>query len=116
MLTFSSSSSHTRINPKSFYPIYSIIKNATNSIHIQSQQENLYTIFPNPCTTAFKISRSEPIDQVNIKIFHSDGKLIYNNLKYHFEDEILVTNIENGVYFIIIETENTKEVKKLIVI
>lgn len=73
--------------------------------------ENEISIYPNPVYNELHIKSSEEIEE--IKIFRTDGKLIYQNHDYNGE-AIPFFDFSNGVYIIQLETVGTTVTKKFV--
>jgi len=75
------------------------------------------TIFPNPFNSGFSIEfNSLPVDDIMISVFDISGKLMAKR-KENIASKILEINyfnLKSGIYFIQIETYNTKYVGKIV--
>jgi parallel beta-helix repeat protein len=88
--------------------------NTSNSITIQSVtvQENFtenFTIYPNPTQESFKVISSIKIK--NIQLFSIEGKLILETSNNNIDVSMLTT----GVYFVKLATTNGSRIKKVVV-
>ena len=70
-------------------------------------------VFPNPSKGDITILSTKNIQ--NIRIYNVDGKLIVNEGVESQADYKLNANLQEGVYFICISTENNVQTKKLII-
>lgn len=75
-------------------------------------------IFPNPCNGRFKISlnnyRNETIDvTISDALGRTVKSLTLNGLPENHAEEISIENIANGLYFVIVKTNNSKVVKTI---
>ena len=74
-------------------------------------------VFPNPAVTSFSIGNIAPNEILNLKVFNELGKKLYNRhspLKTTFSlNEVGVSG--NGVYFVWIETNAGRQLKRLVV-
>lgn len=94
---------------------YSFARNAytTTSIH---EQENLdFTIYPNPATSKFTLSVSDPSDSFTLKICTLSGKECLSMQIQRSETEIPTTTLKKGVYMVTIQNQKSTKTKKLII-
>jgi len=68
-----------------------------------------FEVFPNPASDRVNISSEENI--VEIKLYSIDGKLVE---AFPFSDQINVSHLNSGIYFIEVRTSESKGVQKLI--
>jgi YVTN family beta-propeller protein len=82
---------------------------ATPSAH------NDFVVYPNPTKTFFTIHSLAPVQ--SIRIYDVLGKLVRTEDVSKFENgkPISVKNMNAGVYFVIVNTEDTEFIKKIIV-
>jgi len=76
--------------------------------------KNSIILTPNPANKQFTVSSNEPLTQ--IIIYSLTGQTMaqvqqLNNTKFEFN----VSEIPNGVYFVSIETQTGKEIKKIVI-
>lgn len=76
--------------------------------------ENIFTISPNPASSNLTISSNNKIS--NISIYDISGKIFLekNNINSKKED-INIDNFSDGVYFIKVEGANFKKIEKIII-
>jgi len=77
-------------------------------------------VYPNPASDKIYLDvTNEYKGDVNIKIYNIDGKQFLNTMVYkesmNFIKEIQVSNYNSGIYFVEIQFENSREVRKIIV-
>lgn len=78
--------------------------------------KNNFAVFPNPAKENLVINSKNTIENLNLKIFSTEGRLIRTqNLDFYKHASIDVSNLSNGIYFLNIEDERGRvEVKKFI--
>lgn len=101
-------------NSKIANEYYEDINTFTNFGYEKSLLEDL-RIYPNPSCSSFKFSNitKELPSSINLTIIDLTGKVVYNNT-VNILDQIEVTNLSIGIYFIKVQTEHNFAVKKLI--
>lgn len=87
-------------------------------LEIQNYSENKITsVYPNPTGNRFEISFNSPtpLSTISITIYNSVGKKVYNLQKTPNAELIEIKNEwQSGIYFIVIQLSNAREVHKLI--
>lgn len=81
--------------------------------NIQSSANNI-TIYPNPAKNFINISNLK--NKSNIKIFNSIGKLVNERPAIGSEININTSELTNGIYYIVIESENNITIPKKLII
>jgi Secretion system C-terminal sorting domain len=77
---------------------------------IQEVDNQIVSIFPNPTSYSFFIKINQ---KAKATIYDVLGKNIYEEKTFFQEKEIQTSHWQNGIYFIVLETENGILVKKL---
>jgi len=77
---------------------------------------NSFTLAPNPVTSRVDFTTSSPIQVDEIKLFNSAGQLVknysvHNKINYHGID---VSDLVDGLYYFVIQTEQGLETHKVI--
>jgi hypothetical protein len=70
-------------------------------------------IYPNPATDKITISGNMLTENANIKIYSVSGNLV-SEFSYD-ENEINLSNLQKGIYFISIKAESNIYTKKIII-
>ena len=72
-------------------------------------------VFPNPVQSSLKLNLPENIGEGRILLTDINGRVVYQNtlVNYSNTGEIDVTDLQTGVYFLRIETEETSKVFKV---
>jgi len=75
-----------------------------------------FQLYPNPAIDELFVSITNPRENLKIKIFNIEGKLLSTqNLAFETQTSIDVSQLTNGIYFLNIENENgAVEMKKFI--
>ncbi len=86
------------------------------SLGITTLDEKVFSIFPNPVKNELTILSNKEKENLKIKIFNIQGKLLNTqNLDFEKQASINVSSLANGIYFLNIEDENgSVKVKKFI--
>lgn len=83
-----------------------------SSISVNKQQASeRILLYPNPAQDLIFISGAESNDQIEIR--SSSGTVVYS--KNYFSNQLDLSSLESGVYFISITGKKEKEVRKLII-
>lgn len=84
---------------------------ACNVLSIEAIEINEYQLYPNPVKDILNIRLNKGLELKQITIYNILGQLVTSskNLK------INTTNLKSGVYFIEVETNQGKSVKKIII-
>ncbi len=77
-------------------------------------QKNEFQLYPNPTKDKLFLSTTSSAENLKIKIYNIEGKLL-SNLNLENQTSLDVSNLESGIYFLNIEDENgNKAIKKFI--
>lgn len=68
-------------------------------------------VYPNPSTGSFTIANNEGAD---LMVYNVTGKVVYEQNQIS-NNELVVTNLSKGIYFVSVVSENGKSVSKLII-
>lgn len=82
--------------------------------HIQKQESGPYLLSPNPCTGYFRVNTQNQFP-LEISISDMEGKLVFNGLIDEQAKIEIPTYIYNGLYVVIIKSENGINYEKIIV-
>jgi hypothetical protein len=84
-----------------------------------NENKNLNTsisIFPNPNNGIFNLNIKDiETDKFSVKIYSLSGKLVLAKESLNANNKINLSSVEKGVYFVHIESENERVVKKIII-
>ena len=85
------------------------------SVSTEDLFEQQFNIYPNPMDTgSFKIDLPTGLDQVDLQIYSTEGKLVMRQQDYQSETNIPF-EFESGVYFLHIITDEKTVIKQLLV-
>ena len=97
--------------------------NSTNSVNqfetfsatlaVQKEQEVFFSIFPNPVTNGIVNFKSQSNSIKNIRIFDVIGKQVF--YKNTSANNINISNLKSGMYFIKVQQDGKTATKKLVV-
>ena len=121
-LIFSSPGYETKKMPVSIAPFQNQnvdVKLAPKDISIEKQQENPFSIFPNPASDKFYINfdKNAFIGNLQIRIYNSEGELIIADKRSSKQREIqvLTKDFPPGIYLVQILDYHSSYIQKLII-
>jgi Secretion system C-terminal sorting domain len=76
--------------------------------------DNLVVLFPNPAKDIINISLANTLNTATTNIYDVTGKLILNKNLNSAESQIDISQLQTGIYFIKIKTENASTTKRFI--
>lgn len=82
---------------------------------VKSIGESNVTIFPNPATGSFNIKTSDNDVEVKLSIFDVNGNQLLQKVISSAEKNMNISELNHGVYFVKVITQNGTIVKKLVV-
>ena len=91
-----------------------LVEDSCTSLSLQSQEETAIKLYPNPASTYIYIDQA---DNATLRLLDITGKLVLETNNYQNNEAIFIGNLENGIYFINVETsekalKNFKLIKK----
>ncbi|WP_026450832.1 T9SS type A sorting domain-containing protein [Aequorivita capsosiphonis] len=93
------------------YSAWDVVVNYSEDclLGIATQQEKVFSIFPNPVQSELTITSKQETGNLAIKIVNLEGKVLSTPyLDFGKKGFINVSNLSSGLYFLNIETENGK--------
>lgn len=90
---------------------------ATGENEISSTIENIF-IHPNPSEEYFHIVGNQVLEEVEISIYATSGKLIYRSadkFSNNFDKRIDISNLAKGLYFVKLQSKSSMLMKKIVV-
>lgn len=81
-----------------------------DSKHVKNNSK--FVLNPNPTSGTFKIVMPNPFTSGTIQIIDEEGRSVYTNSDS--KDTFDISHLKNGIYFVIIETKDGLDVKKII--
>lgn len=104
-----------RNNLQNYSLLVSGIINPNASI-IEEDKVTDFNIYPNPTNGLFKIIHNNELEIVNIKVFTIEGKEVYKNILTNQNiNELNLSFLEKGIYYITLFQNSSKTTKKLII-
>lgn len=73
-----------------------------------------FTIFPNPSSGNVSIQLDKPVSKVNVKIYDALGKTMFSQENIA-DNQINVSNLKSGIYFVSVQNNNLNHQSKLLV-
>lgn len=85
----------------------------SNIVSVEFNSKSFVNIFPNPASNQLNINYSEDFTNASIKIINSVGaEVITNSLIDSFKGNLDVSNLADGIYYVIIQNgEHTENIK-----
>jgi hypothetical protein len=96
-------------NKNSLSQVVSIVKTGSPDV-------NIFSIAPNPANQMVKILLNEGMAGAEIKVFDINGKLMYKNEFKGIDCSIDINNWSNGVYSVVVSSNDWSQTRKLTVI
>ena len=78
-----------------------LVEDSCTSLSLQSQKESAIKLYPNPASTYIYIDQA---DNATLRLLDLTGKLVLETNNYQNNEEIFIGNLENGIYFMNVET------------
>ena len=92
---------------------------ATNVLSNENFEFKDFSLYPNPNNGSFKISFTpETNDEINIQVFDISGRNIYDKKFQNsgmFDQEIVLSKLQSGMYIVTIQNGENKTVKRIVV-
>jgi hypothetical protein len=90
--------------------------NKSNNIltGLEGNDDDVFTIYPNPTLSGFTINAQSAIKNVDIEIHSIDGKMVKKLNQNPISSYVNISNLERGIYLVIIKSGDTSTVKKVI--
>ena len=74
-----------------------------------------FEIFPNPNQGEFTLKTIKTNSDISVEISDINGKLIYKETRSGLENNLQISNIQRGVYFIKVSSNNDNVIKRFVV-
>ena len=78
-----------------------IENSSSSSLSLQSQEESAIKLYPIPASTYIYIDQA---DNATLRLLDITRKLVLETNNYQNNEAIFIGNLENGIYFINVET------------
>lgn len=86
--------------------------NSNGVLGVNDTQLNDISLYPNPASTTLNLKNAE---NANIQVFDVLGKLILSQENISMDEQINISNLENGTYFMKISKDDAVATKRFIV-
>lgn len=101
-------------------PQFVVVSENKTSLNQSEKKDFDFRVFPNPTNNGFQLSIQNPeFQKINVSAFSNDGKLVEIIADRYFESGSqqlkFGENMNQGMYFICLSTNNEKEVVKVVV-
>jgi ELWxxDGT repeat protein len=98
--------------------LYKIGANTSTAINNLVQEESQVQVYPNPASSILNIQLNDMVEsEINYSIINSEGKLMQKSGGVSVENnqtQVSIENLNAGMYFIMIESKNSKSYKRFI--
>ncbi len=81
-------------------------------ISIDKHEENQLTLYPNPATTTLKIESTEISKQTTMKIFNTQGQLVYQSTFDTQHSTFDISSFPTGLYYLHLQSDEGIAMKK----
>jgi subtilisin-like proprotein convertase family protein len=86
-----------------------------NNLSVGSQPSLDFTVYPNPSTGILNIQLSSlTADSANVSIHDVQGRKVASTVISNNLSQIAIDNLSNGVYFVVVNQNNQKITKKIV--
>mgnify|MGYP003852671163 CR=1 FL=1 len=112
VLSLSNNLSHSRINNWRYFAIKSIIQ---NDLHLQEQNlDEAFVVYPNPAGDFFRVRTIRDVDIRNMTLWDAQGRRCFAQGPIEFNKDLDISGLQDGVYFLVIETNDSIFTERLI--
>ena len=98
--------------------LYKIGANTSTAVNNLVQEESQVQVYPNPASSILNIQLNDMVEsEINYSIINSEGKLMQKSDGVSVENnqtQVSIENLNAGLYFILIESKNSKSCKRFI--
>jgi ELWxxDGT repeat protein len=98
--------------------LYKIGANTSTAINNLVQEEPQVQVYPNPASSILNIQLNDMVEsEINYSIINSEGKLMQKSGGVSVDNnhaQVSIENLNAGMYFIMIESKNSKSYKRFI--
>ena len=114
VLSFSANMNHCRLTNWKFFAIKDIIKGELSSYEDIIETVDQILIYPNPANTLLHIKLTDDLKINEISLFNSMGRKVNYKDCMSVENTLDISELPAGIYFIILEGNNGRIVRKII--
>lgn len=86
--------------------------NSANELGVQTHKSDNLTMYPNPANGVLRISTKTPVD---VNITNMLGEQVFTQQQVGSQDQMNISNLTSGIYFVDIKGQSATVTKKLIV-
>lgn len=87
-----------------------------NALIENNYQKDFVKIYPNPASSKITLQFNEPFKECNVRIYNLFGKSITEHSLLPSENEIILGDIEQGLYYVHLTFDNKSIIQKIIII
>jgi hypothetical protein len=86
-------------------------------VYTEEVLNDLVTIYPNPSHGTIFIHSSSPLENASIIICNLMGQSVkkYNNINLESNEQYSINNLNSGIYYVIVSTNNKTHMQKLLI-
>ena len=74
-----------------------------------------FDIYPNPNHGEFTLKTIKTNSEISVEVSDINGKLIYNETRNGLHNNLQISNIHRGIYFIKVSSNNDNVIKRFVV-
>ncbi|MFC0878314.1 T9SS type A sorting domain-containing protein [Saccharicrinis sp. FJH2] len=89
-------------------------KNLTTSLISESGLNHIFKLYPNPVNDFIVIKMPKEIQYSHLKILNIQGKIIKSFTVHNNQNQLDVSDLSNGIYFVRIQTDKGCLIKKIV--
>lgn len=97
---------------------FSLAVSGTEPMSVDSQELTGVTLYPNPASDQVSLQMEQAGEEINFVVYDMNGRQVMNEKLQNnsgADHHLNISKLNNGVYFVNIETDGKKTTKKLIV-
>lgn len=114
VMSFANKLSHSRFNNFRFHSIKAIIENDLLSEGEPKVDQEVISIYPNPCDDGFYLDLPQNQKITGLRIFDAFGKLVQVNRNLSGFELVNISDLKSGFYNLEIEVDSEKQYQKFI--
>ena len=114
VLSYSQNLRHCRLTNREYFALKNIIRNDLSVGIPELEKDEYISVYPNPATEYINIRLPNEIKKSTLCILDLQGRTILNQFINKQETSLNISGLREGIYLLIIESENKRIVRKVI--